>query len=118
MGRGFSKAADFATELNKVLISRACRCSRGFTVSVHLDDVLAGDLVHVALAEPRQQVVFEQADIGVPRAFVGLDVGHVLLFNEGSEGGDLLGLLLLFARVLPHGDLVAGLVGKCPSLRQ
>ena len=65
-------------------------------LEVHFDDVLAGDVVHVALGKTGQEVVIEQAHIGPPAALVGLHMRQVLLLDERSEGGDLFERSLLF----------------------
>jgi len=49
-------------------------------------------------------VVLEQADIGVPRSLVALDVGPVLVGDELGEGRDLFGLFLGCKGVLAKRD--------------
>ena len=63
-------------------------------------------------------MVFEQADVGIPRPLVRLDIGHVLVSNEVSEGGDRSRYLLLFKWVLTHSHLVADFFSKESSIRK
>ena len=85
---------------------------------VHLDDVLTNNGIQVAVFKTWQQVILEQTDVCVPAALIGFDVGQILVGYELTKCGHLTQHSFFIARVLPHGDLVAGLVGKCPSLRQ
>lgn len=60
------------------------------TPMVHGHNVVLLDLVQIAMAEGGQQVVTQQRFIGIPRALVAFDKGHVALLDERGQGRHLL----------------------------
>jgi hypothetical protein len=94
------------------VLSKLLRATDGPANTLVVTSLIDGDLVQVARAKPRQQMVPQQTLVGAPRPFVRLDVGHVTVFNELRQRGHAAQLGLLVLRVQTESRLTQQTLGN------
>jgi len=111
-GVPLDRQVEDVTHDDEQAIGRAGSAPGLSAIAVHPLKVLARDLVQVARAKSRQQMVPEQTLVSAPRPFVRLDVGHVTVFNELRKRGNVAQLGLLVLGVQAEGRLAQKPLGN------
>ena len=111
-GVPLDRQVEDVTHDDEQTVGRAGSAAGLSAVAVHALQILARDLIQVARAKPRQQMVPEQTLVGAPRPFVRLDVGHVTVFNELRQRGHAAQLGLLVLGVQPESRLTQQTLGN------